>query len=85
MVIARGSGNGTSRPLRLVVDGQEFEVSQRHGRPGVYDFKWLSGPNPGYGFGCACSDGTAMSTQQLEDAIVNFLEQIDPRTGFIGD
>jgi hypothetical protein len=33
---------------RLVVDGEEFEVTQAG--PDQYRYAWLSGPNPGYGF-----------------------------------
>jgi len=35
----------------MSVDGEEFEVSRPDGRPGTYNFTWLTGPNPGYGFG----------------------------------
>ena len=68
---------------RIEVDGQLFEVSARADRPGQYDFAWLSGPNPDYGFSSASSDGSAMTAGDFEDAIRNFLAQIDPATGYI--
>ena len=48
--------------LRLVVDAEEFDVQERGDRPGQYDFVWISGPNPGYGFFSASSDGSQQST-----------------------
>ena len=69
--------------VRIEVDGQLFEVSERPDRPGQYDFSWVSGPNPGYGFTSASSDGSEMGTGDLEESIRNFLAQVDPQTGHI--
>jgi len=77
------SPDGTSPPLRLVVDGEQFDVRERPGRRGQYDFAWVSGPNPGYGFTSARSDGQPASTAELQDDIRGFLAQVDPETGFI--
>lgn len=67
----------------MVVDGEQFDVSTRAGEPGVYDFRWTSGPNEGYGFGSAGHGGGGMTDAELEDAIRNFLSQVDPTTGYI--
>ena len=70
-------------PLRLVVDGEQFDVRERPGRPGQYDFDWISGPNDGYGFSSAWSDRDPHTRTELEDAIRDFLAQVDPEIGFI--
>lgn len=69
--------------VRIEVDGELFEVSERPDRPGQYDFSWLSGPNPDYGFSSASSDGSAMGRGDFEDEIRSFLAQVDPETGYI--
>ncbi len=71
------------RPVRVEVDGQLFEVRTRQDRPGQYDFAWVSGPNRGYGFTSASSDGSTMSMGDFEGAIRRFLAQVDPETGYI--
>lgn len=73
----------TSAPVRLVVDGEQFDVREQSGRPGTYHFAWVSGPNAGYGFSSARSDGQSSTTAQLEDDIRGFLANVDPETGFI--
>ena len=70
-------------PERLVVDGEQFDVRERPGRPGQYHFDWVSGPNPGYGFSSGWSDGESRTAAELEEAIRDFLAQVDPKTGFI--
>ena len=45
------------------------------GEPGVYDFRWTSGPNQGYGFGSAGHGSGGMRDGELEDATRNFLNQ----------
>ncbi|MGY1845459.1 hypothetical protein [Modestobacter sp. SYSU DS0875] len=68
----------------LHVDGQDFTVTHRRDDPGVYDFEWLSGPHdPAYGFTTARSDGAVMSEADMRAAIVHFLSQINPETGYI--
>lgn len=73
----------TEAPIRLEVDGQVFEVQARPDLPGQYDFTWLSGPNPGYGFSSRTSDASALSASDLEESIRRFLAQVDPATGYI--
>ena len=67
---------------RLTVDGEVFDVRQRDGRPGTYDFTWVSGPNEGYGF--SSFGHTSTEVAWMPDAIRNFLAQIDPKTGYLG-
>ncbi|RKN59235.1 hypothetical protein D7193_10515 [Micromonospora costi] len=68
----------------LTVDGQEFRVRTRAGAPGTYDFDWLSGPHD-YGFGISRSDRSTMSRPEMEEAIRDFLAQIDPATGYLAE
>jgi hypothetical protein len=67
----------------MTVDGQQFEVATRPDQPGRYDVTWISGPDPGYGFSSATSDGRALSAVQLERGIRNFLAQVEPETGYL--
>ena len=69
--------------IRLIVDGEQFAVEANPDHPGQYQFAWLSGPNLGYGFATATSNGSSLSQTQMEAAIRNFLHQIDPATGYI--
>ncbi|WP_020391372.1 hypothetical protein [Kribbella catacumbae] len=73
----------TEAPIRIEVDGQVFEVQVSPDLPGQYDFTWLSGPNPGYGFSSRSSDGSVLSTSDFEESIRSFLAQVDPATGYI--
>jgi hypothetical protein len=57
--------------------------SVRAGEPGVYDFRWTSRPKPGYGFSSAGHGSGGMTDAELEDAIRNFLSQVDPTTGYL--
>lgn len=75
-------GEGSER-FEVEVDGERFEVVARPETPGQYDFTWLSGPNPGYGFSSASSDGSDRTAAALEESIRGFLGQIDPVTGYI--
>ncbi|GAA0433518.1 hypothetical protein Acor_07690 [Acrocarpospora corrugata] len=72
-----------SSSVRVEVDGEVFDVVARGDRPGQYDYAWISGPNPGYGFGSARSDGGASTMADHEAAIRSFLAQVDPETGYI--
>lgn len=65
------------------VEGERFEVRARPENAGQYDFVWLSGPNPGYGFSSASSDGSDRTQAELEESIRGFLAQVDPATGYI--
>ena len=75
--------SGVERPFRVAVDGEVFDVVGRPDHPGQYDYAWTSGPNPGYGFSSASSDGRLSTMADHEEAIRNFLSQVDPETGFI--
>lgn len=66
----------------MVVGGHAFDVSERVGETGVYDCRWVSGPNEGYGFATAAYGGGRLTDAELEDSIRNFLSQIDPSTGY---
>ncbi len=68
----------------LTVGGELFRVRRRaqHGSSYEYDYDWLSGPNPGYGF------GMSGPLEQTDDdhltTIRDFLAGIDPATGYLG-
>ena len=70
-------------PTRLEVDGEVFDVAARRDHPGQYDYAWISGPNPGYGFSSASSDRRLSTMADHKKAIRNFLSQVDPETGYI--
>ena len=67
----------------MVVDGEHFDVTERVGEPGVYDLRWVSGPNEDYGFASAKYGADGQTDAELEAAIRNFLSQVDPSTGYI--
>lgn len=77
-----GMERGTRR-WTLTVDGEGFDVHERPGEPGTYDFTWLTGPNPGYGFTTGVHGADSLSTRELEEAARDFLGQVDPETGHI--
>jgi hypothetical protein len=64
----------------LECDGERFEL--RADPAGGTQYTWLSGPNPGYGFGASPTTG---DVEQHRANIRGFLAMIDPRTGYIGD
>jgi hypothetical protein len=70
-------------PVRVTVDGEVFDVTTQPDHPGHYHYAWISGPNPGYGFSSASSDGRPSSMVDHVEAIRNFLSQVDPETGYI--
>ncbi|MFE2183979.1 hypothetical protein [Streptomyces sp. NPDC059455] len=74
---------GARRQWMLKVDGERFDVATRPGEPGTYDFTWLTGPNPGYGFTTGVHGADSLSTPELEAAARDFLRQVDPETGHI--
>jgi hypothetical protein len=67
----------------MVVDGEHFNVVERADEPGVYEVQWISGPNEGYGFATSTYNGERQTETELEDAIRDFLNQVDPVTGYI--
>ncbi|MCX5044041.1 hypothetical protein OG921_12765 [Aldersonia sp. NBC_00410] len=78
-------------PFRLTVDGETFMVTIRPDEDNVYDYEWETGPNP-YGFSSSvrvAGDPNAVIPPQSVDnhrsAIRNFLDLINPETGYIGD
>jgi hypothetical protein len=73
----------SARRWTLVVDGERFDVTEHPDELGVYDFTWLSGPNPGYGFTSAVQPARAMSEPELQASARDFLKQVDPITGHI--
>jgi hypothetical protein len=79
----RLGGSAAEPPVRIGVDGEEFEITASPDRPGDYHYDWISGPNLGYGFSSASSDGRPSTRDDHEEAIRNFLRQVDPDTGFI--
>ncbi|MFI7504612.1 hypothetical protein ACIBVL_40285 [Streptomyces sp. NPDC049687] len=72
-----------NEPWRMSVDGEEFEVSQPDGKPGTYHFTWLTGPDPQYGFGLSTHPAVRAGREHLEEAVREFLAQVDPDTGHI--
>ncbi len=72
-----------SGPLQLIVDGEVFEVREEPAQPSACHYTWASGPNPGYGFTSAWSDGHPASLGEHETAIRDFLESINPTTGYL--
>lgn len=69
---------------RLTVDGEDFDVTAGEAL-GQYHYEWVSGPNPGYGFSSAVSNGSLLTADQHADAIRGFLAAVDPTTGYIED
>ena len=74
-----GAGDVTS--LMLEVDGEMFAL--RGNEFGGTDYAWLSGPNPGYGFGM--SPTPDLSLDEHRENIRDFLAMVDPTTGYIED
>ncbi len=70
--------------ITLEVDGEVFDVIPAGG-PGAYHYTWKSGPNEGYGFSSALSIPRPLSREEHRQGIRNFLDMIDPRTGYIED
>ncbi|WP_427896098.1 bleomycin resistance protein [Kribbella sp. GL6] len=64
----------------LQVNGERFQITTRAGHPGTYDYTWLTGPNPGYGF---TESGPATPTRNHHQAIRSFLSGINPTTGYL--
>ncbi|MDL9944440.1 hypothetical protein QSJ19_02330 [Gordonia sp. ABSL11-1] len=85
---------GPKKRRTVVVDGETFDVVE--GASGSI-YKWVSGPNPDYGFTTRCIKHTLTvsdrgtvpppheMTEDHERKIRDFLQMIDPETGFITD
>jgi hypothetical protein len=50
---------------------------------GGTDYPWVSGPNPGYGFGV--SPTRNLSLDEHTEHIRGFLDIVEPTTGYIED
>ncbi|MEV4772883.1 hypothetical protein [Micromonospora humida] len=74
-----GSAGDTSRTIE--VDGETFAL--RANGFGGTDYTWLSGPDPGYGFGV--SPTADLSPDEHARNIRGFLGMVDPGTGHIAD
>lgn len=61
------------------VDGEVFAI--RPDKQGGTDYTWLSGPNPGYGFGV--SPTRNLPLEEHQGNIRAFLADIDPATGYL--
>lgn len=69
--------------IRVTVDGNVFDIVALPGRPGEYNYRWVSGPIPDYGFSSASSNKRRLEMLDHVNAIRNFLTQINPKTGYI--
>ena len=68
---------------RLEVDGEVFEVVEV--ARGVWNYTWVSGPAPGYGFRSAGDEGLTRSAEEHVQSVRMFLADIDPETGHLSD
>jgi hypothetical protein len=66
---------------QLVCDGETFAL--RPDQHGGTHYSWLSGPNPGYGFGASPTPN--LSLDEHMENIRDFLAIVDPTTGYIED
>ena len=65
-----------SAPRRLTVDGEVFEVRPSEHQDG-FDFDWITGPNPGYGFSSGVT-AFAIRTDQLAGELPPMDDLISP-------
>lgn len=72
-----GAADATTPTLE--VDGEMFVL--RSNEFGGTDYTWLSGPNPGYGFGVSPTPN--LSRDEHTENIRGFLDIVDPLTGYI--
>lgn len=79
---ARAADERAATAHTLEVDGEVFSVSVDQG--GTH-FEWVSGPNPGYGFTVGPTPAGAVSLDEHQAMIRDFLAQVDPVTGYIED
>jgi hypothetical protein len=79
----------------MTVDGEVFDIRPNETGTG-HHFDWVSGPDPSYGFSTGMptifvpvgEDGVARTEADdtfFAQQIREFLAQIDPETGYIGD
>lgn len=74
-------GAADATAVTLEVDGQTFALSPNEF--GGTDYTWLSGRNPGYGFGVSPTPN--LSLDEHRKNIRDFLAVVDPTTGYIQD
>jgi hypothetical protein len=74
-------GAADAASFTLEVDGEVFAVSPNE--CGGTHYAWLSGPNPGYGFGGTTA--VDLSPDAHVGRIRDFLALVDPATGHIED
>ncbi|GAA0912352.1 hypothetical protein [Virgisporangium aurantiacum] len=74
-------GAAAIRAVTLEVEGELFGLSPNEF--GGTDYAWLSGPNPGYGFGVSPTPNRSVDEHMKN--IRGFLAAIDPTTGYITD
>lgn len=70
-------------PLLLVLDDEVFRLTRR--RAGVYDYDWVNHRHGGYGFTSATNDCSPIDGAGHVQGVRDFLDQVDPRTGYIED
>jgi hypothetical protein len=71
--------SGMERLIRVEVDGEVFDVRRATGSSRPVRLRRTSGPNSGFGFFSASSYGRPSTMADHEEAIRNFLSQVDPR------
>jgi hypothetical protein len=59
---------------QFVIDGETFRV--RLHEDGGFDCEWLSGPNPGYGFGVGSSGGYSSPSATETDPEATYLQAL---------
>ena len=71
----------SSEPRPVEVDGEQWEVTAHDGQ---YDFTWISGPDPGYGFSSKFSDPRmTLSEESQVQMIREFMGNVNPETGHL--
>lgn len=72
---------GSSRSIHLTVDGESWEVISNGGQ---VDFNWLRDAADPYGFSSRpFPANAALSVQQLEEMIREFMSNVNPETGYL--
>ena len=72
-------------PTRVEVDGEVFVIAPRADTPGQFDYTWISGRDPNYGFSEMRSDRATPTMDEFRESIREFLAEIDPETGYMAD
>jgi hypothetical protein len=69
--------------LRLRYGSETFAIREDPDHPGCWHYSWVSGPNPGYGFTQARSDGLQPTPTDHRAAVRGFLSSVNPETGYL--